>query len=76
MTGRTRFEARLDKRANMKRCEANGEVADSIEVRMALMEKVNSGECTLQEVQAELKKIKRNAKKNGQITRTQAFTRG
>jgi len=73
---RTRFEASLDKRQNLKQCEANGEVADSLDVRMALMEKVHSGECTLQEIQAELKKIKRNAKKNGKITRTQAFTRG
>ena len=73
---RTRFEASLDKRQNLKQCEANGEVADSLDVRMALMEKVTSGECTLKEVQAELKKIKRNAKKNGKITRTQAFTRG
>ncbi len=73
---RTRFEARLDKRQNLKQCEANGEVADSLDVRMALMEKVTSGECTLEEVQTELKKIKRNAKKNGKITRTQAFTRG
>jgi len=73
---RTRFEARLDKRQNLKQCEANGEVADSLDVRMALMEKVHSGECTLEEIQTELKKIKRNAKKNGKITRTQAFTRG
>jgi hypothetical protein len=40
------------------------------------MEKVHSGECTLEEVQAELKAIKRNAKKNGLITRTQAFNKG
>ena len=73
---RTRFEAGLDKRRNLQQCEANGEVADSLDVRMALMEKVKSGECTLEEVQTELKKIKRNAKKNGKITRAQAFTRG
>ena len=74
--GRTRFEASLDKRANVKKCEADGSVADSTEVRMALMEKVRSGECSLEEVQAELKKIKHNAKKNGQITKNQAFIRG
>jgi len=73
---RTKFEANIDKRANVKQCEADGVVADSTEVRMALMEKVRSGEYTLQEVQAELKKIKRNAKKNGQITKNQAFIRG
>ena len=76
MMSRTRFEASLDKRANVKQCEADGLVADSTEVRMALMGKVHSGECTLQEVQAELKKIKRNAKKNGQLTKNQAFIRG
>ncbi len=73
---RTRFEASMDKRQNVKQCEDDGVVADSTEVRMALMAKVQSGECTLQEVQAELKKIKRNAKKNGQITKNQAFIRG
>ena len=73
---RTRFEASLDKRQNVKQCEADGIVADSTEVRMALMEKVRTGECTLKEVQAELKKIKRNAKKNGKITKNQAFIRG
>ena len=73
---RTRFEASLDKRLNVERCESDGIVADSTEVRMALMAKVRAGECTLEEVQAELKKIQRNAKKNGQITKNQAFIRG
>lgn len=76
MEKRTRFEASLDKRANVRDCEAKGIVADSLEVRMALMEQVKSGEKTLQEVQAELKKIKSSAKKNGMITRSQAFSRG
>ena len=74
--GRTSFEAALDKRRNVKKCEEDGVVADSTEVRMALMAKVASGECTLEEVQTELKKIKRDAKKNGKITKNQAFTRG
>ena len=73
---RTRFEASLDKRRNVTQCEKDGVVADSTDVRIALMEKVRSGECTLEEVQTELKKIKREAKKNGKITRNQAFTRG
>ena len=58
----------------MKEAESDGRVADSLDVRMALMEQVRSGEKTLEEVQAELKKIKRNAKKNGKITRNQAYT--
>ena len=73
---RTRVEANQDKRANVNQCEADGLIADSMDIRLALMEKVRSGECTLQEVQAELKKIKRDAKKNGKLTRSQAFNRG
>ena len=73
---RTRFEASQDKRANVKKCEEDGIIADSIEVRMALMDQVKNGEKTLEEVQKELAKIKRNAKKSGKITRNQAFIRG
>ena len=73
---RDRFTAAQDKRRNVKRCEADGVIADSDDVRLALMAQVRSGEKTLKEVQAELKKIKRNAKKNGKITKSQAFTRG
>jgi len=74
--GRTRFEASLDKQRNVQRCESEGMIADSQKVRIALMAKVRAGESTLEEVQVELKRIKRNAKKNGKITRSQAFTRG
>jgi len=73
---RTRFEAGMDKRAAVNQAESDGVVADSMEVRLALMEQVKSGEKTLEEVQAELKKIKRLAKKNGMVTRPQAFNRG
>jgi len=73
---RTRFEAGMDKRAAVNQAESDGVVADSMEVRLALMEQVESGEKTLEEVQAELKKIKRQAKKNGMVTRSQAFNRG
>lgn len=74
--GRTRFEASLDKRRHLSDCEEKGIVADSMEVRTRLIEKMHAGEMTLEEVQAELKRIKKNAKKNGQITRTQAFKQG
>ena len=74
--GRDKWEASRDKRKNIISNEEEGNVADSLDVRMALMEKVRSGECTLAEVQAELKKIKRNAKKNGKITRNQAWNDG
>ena len=56
----------------VKKAEENGLVADSMEVRVKLMEKVNSGEITLEEAQEKIRSLKRNAKKNGQITRSQA----
>lgn len=73
---RTRFEASIDKRAALKKAEADGVVADSMTVRIALIEKMNRGEMTLAEVQAELKRIKRDAKKHGLVTRAQAFSQG
>jgi hypothetical protein len=73
---RTRFEASIAKRNNVKKEEELGNVADSGEVRLKLMKRVRAGEITLAEAQQELKKIKRNAKKNGQITRSQAFNKG
>ena len=56
----------------VKEAEENGLVADSMEVRVKLMEKVNSGELTLEEAQEKIRSLKRNAEKNGQITRSQA----
>lgn len=76
MESRTRFEAAIDKRNAVKDAEAYGQVADSLDVRKALMERVHSGEITLAQAQAELKKIKSGAKKAGKITRAQAFSRG
>lgn len=76
MNTRTRFEASIDKKNAMKAAEEAGQVADSGEVRLALMQRVHSGEITLEQAQTELKAIKRNAKKNGLVTRSQAFSRG
>lgn len=73
---RTPYEAAREKRAAVKTADASGEIADSMDVRMALMDKVKSGEITLEAAQAELKKIKRNAKKNGKVTRAQAWRHG
>ena len=39
--------------------------ADNIDVRKELLERVKRGEMTLEEAQAELAKIKRDAKRNG-----------
>ena len=76
MIRRTAFEASLDKRAALKKAEEAGIVADSMEVREQLMSRVHSGEITLEEARAELKKIKAGAKRAGKITRTQAFKAG
>ena len=75
-TSRTRFEASIDKMHAMKAAEAAGQVADSSEVRLSLMARVHNGEITLAQAQDELKKIKRGAKAAGQVTRSQAFSRG
>lgn len=66
----TKRRMKLD---NMKAAEDAGKVADSLEVRMALMKRVHDGELTLEEAQDELSRIKRNAKKNGQTTRAKAY---
>lgn len=73
---RTRFEAAMDKRDALKTAEAAGQVADNMDVRLALMARVHSGEITLAQAQAELKKIKSGAKRAGLVTRAQAFSRG
>jgi hypothetical protein len=73
---RTRFEASLDKHNALKAAEQAGLVADNMEVRMQLMESVRAGEITLEYAQKELKRIKSQGKKNGKITRAQAFSRG
>lgn len=73
---RTRFDAALDKRAACNEAEAAGQVADSGAVRLALMQRVHSGEITLDQAQAELKKIKRDGKKAGLMTRSQAYNQG
>lgn len=62
-----------ERRAMQRKAESDGRVADSMEVRLALMEQFRNGEKTLEEVQAELSAIKRGAKKAGKITRNQAY---
>lgn len=73
---RTRLEALFDKSKALREAEYSGLVADSMEYRMKLMERVRTGEITLEAAQAELKRVKRRAKANGQITRSQAYSRG
>ena len=72
---RTRFEKSLDKRRAVNLAEATGDVCDSMEVRMGLMDRVKNGEITLAQAQAELKAIKRQGKREGRLTRAQVFSR-
>lgn len=67
-----RYDRWRHRRDAMRKAEAEGKVADSMGVRTALMQRFHAGEITLEQAQAELAKIKRNAKKNGLITRDQA----
>jgi hypothetical protein len=53
--------------------EAEGVVADSMDVRRALVARFDAGEITLPQMQEELARIKRGAKAKGQITRDQAW---
>lgn len=64
-----------DKMEKLRAAEASGEIADSIEVRKALIARMDAGEMTLAEVQAELKRIKRGAKRAGKVTRAAAYRR-
>ncbi len=64
------------KRGAMESAEAEGRVADSLDVRLALLDRVKAGEITLDEAQAELKRIKRGAKAAGMTTRNRAWREG
>ena len=57
----------------IRQAEKEGRVADSLNIRMAIMKRVETGEITLKEGQAELKRIKKKAKSIGMITRKQAW---
>lgn len=59
---------------NVADMEAKGMVADSKEVRMALMGEVHAGTKTLEQAQTELRRIKAAAKRNGLVTRDRAYT--
>lgn len=64
------------KREAVNTAQASGKVADSMEVRLALMARVHAGEITLEAAQAELARIKRGAKAAGMTTRAKAFREG
>lgn len=64
------------KQQAVRDAEAAGEIADSMDVRKALISRMDAGELTLEQVQAELKKIKRGAKAAGKTTRAGAYRHG
>lgn len=70
------FMRLIEKSYAVERDEKEGLIADSREVIIELVKKVKSGEITLEDAQKQLRKIQRNAKKNGKITRAQAYKRG
>jgi uncharacterized membrane protein YjjP (DUF1212 family) len=57
----------------VREAEQRGEVADSMDVRQVLVERMDRGEITLEEAQEELRRIKRGAKATGMTTRGRAF---
>jgi hypothetical protein len=73
MSRRDWYDRRLDKRVALQIAEEQGVVADSSEYRAALVARITSGELTVEQAQAELRKVKRDAKKNGKKTRSQIW---
>ncbi|WP_321837845.1 hypothetical protein [Pseudomonas kulmbachensis] len=73
MSRRDWYDRRLDKRVALQIAEEQGLVADSSELRASLVAKVHAGEMTIEQVQAELRRVKREAKKNGMKTRDQIW---
>lgn len=67
------FEKVREVKKALRADEAAGKVADSLDVRKALMARFHSGEITLEQAQQELAKIKRGAKSNGQSTRASYY---
>lgn len=76
MMRRSSWDARFDKRVNIEKLEEQGLIADSMEVRKILVERVMRGEITPEQSREELKRIQRNAKRNGLKTRNQAWREG
>lgn len=74
MTKGDRFWAMMERKRRLHEAEAAGLVADDSATRIALVERVHAGEITLEEAQAELQRIKRNAKANGKTTRARAYS--
>lgn len=61
--------------SDLDEAESKGLVADSKMVRLALLEKVTSGLATMEDVQAELRTIQRQANSIGLYTRNDFFNK-
>lgn len=66
------FERTAIRRA-LREAEIKGDVADSLDVRKALLERVRKGELTLAQAQAQLAKIQREASTPGKRTRASFY---
>lgn len=73
MSRRDWYDRRTDKRVALQLAEEQGLVADSTSYRQSLVLKMQSGEYTQEQALAELRKVKRDAKKNGLKTRDQVW---
>ena len=73
MSRRDWYDRRIDKRVALQIAEEQGIVADSTSYRSDLVERITSGAITLREGQEELRKVIRDAKKNGKKTRSQIW---
>ncbi|MCO3163120.1 hypothetical protein FA227_31625 [Pseudomonas aeruginosa] len=68
MRRRDWYEQRIDKRAALNAAEESGLVADSKEFRAELVARIYAGEITWEQAQEELRKVKRDARKNGKLS--------
>ncbi|ROM29291.1 hypothetical protein BK645_09995 [Pseudomonas protegens] len=73
MSRRDWYDRRTDKRVALQIAEEQGIVADSSALRASLVAKIHAGEMTIEQAQDELRKVKREAKKNGLKTRDQIW---
>lgn len=72
----TPYERSIRRHEELRKAEAAGEVADSMEYRKALLARFHAGEMTLEQVQAELTATQRKAKRDGKKVRNDFFKRG
>lgn len=67
------IDAKFRKKHALSDSEEAGDVADSLDVRVKLLGRVESGEISLEEAQVQLAKIKNGAKSKGLKTRSEIW---